>query len=504
MAVSTQYMFLRALLALAAGVLAPLSLAPFDFWYLAPLSVALCFFTLQGTTSRAAMLLGWCFGLGFYGVGISWVYISMHEHGNASVLLAGFLTALFVAALALLMALQCWLYRRWLYNVFGFVALWVVFEWLRSWLLTGFPWLFLGYSLLDTPLAVYAPFGGVWLLSFYVVLCGALTITVFKRLNHPLQALSLLALILIPWGGADKVPADWTINSGKDLQVMLVQANIPQQAKWQRDQLPGILEQYSKLSQDSEEVDLLIWPETAIPTFYRNALEDLNPLLQQLEQQNTAMISGIPSVFRDNTKPRNTGYYNSLTIFSGGNGSYHKQRLVPFGEYVPLESLLRGLIDFFNLPMSSFSLGPVEQQLLQVNGVKIAPYICYEIAYPELVRESSLESNLLLTVSNDTWFGHSIAPAQHLQIARMRALETGRWLIRSTNNGITALVSPEGKITATIPQFETAVLRGTVSLMEGQTPYQQYGLEPFKITLGAMLFFAFLTRPRRRKAYKTI
>lgn len=504
MATNTRFILVRMVLALLAGSLAPLALSPFDFWYLAPLSVALIFFTLQGTTARAAALLGWGYGLGFYGVGASWVFVSIHEHGNASILLAGTLTALFVAALALLMALQCWLYRRWLYNVLGFVALWIVFEWLRSWLLTGFPWLYLGYALIDTPLAVYTPLGGVWLLSFYVALSGTLLIILIKRRQHPLQALALLCLILLPWGGADKMPRNWTIDSGKQLEVMLVQANIAQQGKWQREQLPQILNQYSQLSQDSADVDLLIWPETAIPTFYRNALGTLSPLLQQLEQQDTAMISGIPSVFLDPNRPRNTGYYNSLTIFSGGSGSYHKQRLVPFGEYVPLESTLRGLIDFFNLPMSSFSLGPHNQPLLAVKDAKIAPYICYEIAYPELVRDTSLNSDLLLTVSNDTWFGDSIAPAQHLQIARMRALENGRWLIRSTNNGISALVSPQGEIKATVPPFKTAVLRGTVTLMNGHTPYQQYGLEPLVIVTGAMLFFAFLTRPRRRKAYKTI
>ncbi|WP_432471871.1 apolipoprotein N-acyltransferase [Amphritea sp. HPY] len=507
MADSTQFILLRVLLALTAGAIAPLALAPFDYWYLSAISVALLFFTLQGCTPKASGWLGWCYGLGFFGVGISWVFVSIHEHGNAPTLLAGSLTGLFVAAMAILMVIQCWLYRRLFYNVLGFIALWLLFEWLRSWLLTGFPWLYLGYALLDTPLAQYAPFGGVWLLSLYVVLSGTLLITIIKRWQHPLQAFAMIAIIIIPWFAAEKgkIPTDLTREQGDEVSVMMVQANIPQQLKWQRSELDGIMQKYVDLSQDSGKVDLLIWPETAIPTFYRNASTMLSPLMEYLQQNNTGMISGIPSVYPDPTKPRNIGYHNSLSVFAGGSGSYHKQRLVPFGEYVPLEQQLRGLIDFFNLPMSNFSLGPENQPPLEVNGLKIAPYICYEIAYPELVRQSSLTSDLLLTVSNDTWFGHSIAPAQHLQIARMRALETGRWLIRSTNNGISALISPRGEITSTIPQFEQAVLIGNVKRMEGLTPYQQYGVKPLQVAVVVMLFFALITRPRanRRRTYQT-
>lgn len=503
---NTQFIFLRVLLALCAGAIAPLALAPFDYWYLSVISVAVIFFTLQGCSSRASAWLGWCYGLGFFGVGISWVFISIHEHGNASIALAGLLTSLFVAAMALLMALQFWIYRRLFYNVIGFIALWLLFEWLRSWFLTGFPWLYLGYSLLDTPVAQYAPYGGVWLLSLYCVLSGTLLITVFKRWNHPLQAMAMLALILAPWFAAQqgKIPTQLTEDSGEELKVMLVQANIPQQQKWQRDKLDSILQTYVDLSLDSDKVDLLIWPETAIPTFHQTAATMLSPLLDYLNQHNTGMISGIPSIFPDENLPRGRGYHNSLTIFAGGTSSYDKQRLVPFGEYVPFEEQLRGLIDFFNLPMSNFSLGASDQPSLEVNDTQISPFICYEIAYPELVRNNSLNSDVLLTVSNDTWFGRSIAPAQHLQIARMRALENGRWLIRSTNNGISALVTPQGKISTTIPQYQQAVLIGTVRKMSGQTPYQQFGIIPLQVLVVVLLFFAFLARPGRRKTYKAL
>lgn len=501
---STPYLFLRLLLAVIAGAIAPLSLAPFDYWYAGAISVALLYLLLHHCTAKAAGWLGWFYGLGLFGSGVSWVFVSIHDHGNASELLAGTMTALFVAALAILPALQCWLFRRFFFNAMGFIALWVGFEWLRGWLLTGFPWLYLGYGLVDTPLSLFAPLGGVWLLSFYVALCGTLAITFFKRLGHPLQLAAILVLIGLPWIAIhlDKVPRHWTEAEGEPLQVMLVQANIPQAAKWQWDQLEGILQRYVDLSMDADKVDLLIWPETAIPTFYNRAVFMLNPLLRYLSDSNTAMISGIPSVFDDPTAPQGKRYQNSVTIMAGGSGRYDKQRLVPFGEYVPLEQQLRGLIDFFDLPMSAFSRGAEKQPPLAVKDSLIAPFICYEIAYPELVREGSIDSDILLTVSNDTWFGQSIAPAQHMQIARMRALESGRWLIRATNNGITGLVDPQGRISASIPQYQEAVLVGSVERRTGQTPYQQFGEQPMLVLLSLLLLLALFTRPRSNITYK--
>ncbi|WP_417223571.1 apolipoprotein N-acyltransferase [Amphritea sp.] len=500
----TPNIFWRVLLATIAGALAPLSLAPFDYWYLGGVSVALLFTLLHNCAPRIGGWLGWCYGLGFFGSGVSWVFVSIHEYGNASTLLAGSMTALFVAALAILFAIQIWLYTRLFRNLIGFCALWLLFEWLRSWLFTGFPWLYLGYGLVDTPLAVFAPLGGVWLLSLYVVLSSTLVVTFLKRLKHPLQAAAILMVLGLPWVAVDQnqIPHNWTTAVGEPIDVMVVQANIPQQLKWRPSELEAILQTYTNLSQDSDKVDLLIWPETAIPSFYRTASVMLSPLITHLENNNTALISGIPSIHRDSDAPKGRRYTNSLRLFAGGSGSYDKQRLVPFGEYVPLENQLRGMIDFFDLPMSEFSLGAPNQPLLEAANSQIAPFICYEIAYPELVREQSLHSDLLLTVSNDTWFGHSSAPAQHLQIAQMRALETGRWVIRSTNNGISALISPEGKINATIPQYEQAVLTGEVQRMQGLTPYQEWGIKPLQIVIGLLLLIGLFTAPRSRLARK--
>ncbi|MDO6565044.1 apolipoprotein N-acyltransferase [Amphritea sp. 1_MG-2023] len=504
MSYRTPFVFWRALLSTFAGALAPLSLAPFDYWYMGAISVALLFSLLHHCTPRAGGWLGWCYGLGFFGTGVSWVFVSIHEYGNASNLLAGAMTALFVAALAILFAIQLWLYTKLFRNLIGFCALWVLFEWLRSWLFTGFPWLYLGYGLIDTPLAIFAPLGGVWLLSLYIALSSTLLVTFCKRFKHPLQAATILMVVSLPWIAVQQkqIPNDWTTPVGEPLKVMAVQANIAQQLKWRPSELQSILQTYVDLSQDSDQVDLLIWPETAIPSFYRTAKVMLSPLTSYLDNNNTALISGIPTLYLDPEAAKGRRYTNSLTLFAGGSGSYDKQRLVPFGEYVPLEHQLRGIIDFFDLPMSEFSLGAPNQPLLQAAGSHIAPFICYEIAYPELVRQQSLHSDLLLTVSNDTWFGHSIAPAQHLQIARMRALENGRWIIRATNNGISALISPDGGISATIPQYEQAVLTGEVQRMQGLTPYQAWGIKPLMSIIGLLLLIGLFIAPRSRLTRK--
>ena len=359
----------------------------------------------------------------------------------------------------------------------GFAGLWLLWEWVRSWLLTGFPWLYLGYPLIDTPLAPWAPVGGVWALSLVAVLLGTglLQLLLARTTRNRLLTACVLSL---PLTGAALLPHGWTQPSGAPLKVALVQGNIPQELKWESGRLFDILSRYQQLSWQAGQVDLLIWPETAIPSTLYRAEPQLRPFIEDLARRGTGFIAGLPSVLPDSQDPSRGIYHNSLAILTPETAVYHKQRLVPFGEYVPLESWLRGLIDFFDLPMSAFSLPQSEQQPLPFGSHRIAAAICYEIAYPELVRHSSLASDLLLTVSNDTWFGRSIAPDQHLQIARMRALETGRWLIRSTNNGISALVDSRGNISTQAPRYESAVLVGEVQGMRGLTPYQRSGAWP--------------------------
>ncbi|WP_207063351.1 apolipoprotein N-acyltransferase [Motiliproteus sp. SC1-56] len=491
------------LLALLSGALAPLAFAPFHLWPLALVSCLGLIHCLQGQKPGAAAFRGWLYGVGFYGVGVSWVFVSIHRFGNAPVWLAGFLTLLFVAGIALFFALHAFAYRRLvpahrLGLLLGFPALWVLAEWFRSWFLTGFPWLYLGYAPLDTWLAGWAPVSGIYSLSFLVALAAS-ALYLLPRYSCPRRRLGLLALATLPLlGGALLQQVQWTSpTQSPPLRVALVQGNVPQALKWDPRYRQRIIHTYQNLSRDHLDKDLLVWPETALPNLLHRARPALARFEEQLTASGTALITGVPTVEATAERPR---YYNAIAALGAAEGIYHKQRLVPFGEYVPLESLLRGLIDFFDLPMSNFSLGADDQPLLHLTeGTQVAASVCYEVVYPDLIARSSREAGLLLTVSNDSWFGDSLAPHQHLQMARMRALENGRFMIRSTNNGISALIGPDGQIQAQGPQFKAAVLEGEVQPYQGSTPFARWGSLP--VLAGCALLLAGLTAlPRARRA----
>ncbi|SEG61358.1 apolipoprotein N-acyltransferase [Marinobacterium lutimaris] len=486
---------LPGLAALLLGASASLAFAPFSLPLFAILSVAGFWLTLRGNTPRQAARRGWLYGLGFFGAGTSWIYVSIHTYGNASVLLAGGLTFLFCAALALLFAIQAWMGARWFRGKgawIGFIALWWLFEWLRSWFLTGFPWLYLGYAWTDSPLKSLAPVTGVWGLTFLTLLMGAGAVESFlqRRIRPILPATLLVALTLL-------LPTQWTIESGEPIKTAVMQPNVPQLEKWNPQRRDEILDQLIEMTRAHPEAELVVWPENAIPAFYYQVADRLQPLLTELGSR--TLLAGLPTSEPDPNDSQRRLYHNSVAALGNTPGVYHKQRLVPFGEYVPMESLLRGLIEFFNLPMSSFSLPRQQQGTLQAGPYELGVAVCYEIAYPELVRESALQSDILLTVSNDTWFGRSIGPDQHLQMARMRALENGRWVMRGTNNGITALIDPQGQISAELPVDKADVLTGEVRPMQGRTPYQLAGVYPLlmlNLLLLAGLLFRHIRTPQ--------
>jgi len=486
------------LLALAAGALTTLALAPFALWPLAILSIALFYLGLRELGPRQALGRGWCYGFGLFLAGTSWVYVSIHDYGAASVPLAAFLTLGFCAGIALFFALAAWLWARWLRrseaplaDALAFAALWLAQEAFRGWFLTGFPWLYAGYSQLDGPLAGLAPLGGVWLLSFSLALSAAL-LSNLARLRERRRFLAIgLTLLIAPWvAGLALQGHAWTTPAGAPLKVAALQGNVPQNLKWDPAQLNAQLALYRDLSLRAQPVDLIVWPETAVPVLKEFAEGYLDAMAQFAQSRQAALITGVP--IRQTNPHGEKRYYNAITVVGQGQGSYLKQKLVPFGEYVPLQEVLRGLIAFFDLPMSDFARGAADQPLLQAKGYRIAPSICYEVVYPELSASLAARSQLLLTVSNDTWFGTSIGPLQHLQMAQMRALEAGRWMIRATNNGVTGLIDPFGRIAVQIPQFQQAVLYGEVVPMQGLTPYLQWRAWPLAILCGLLFGWALL------------
>jgi apolipoprotein N-acyltransferase len=466
--------------ALLAGALLPLAFAPLEFFPLAVLAPALLLGVWLNISARRALWRGWLFGVGMFGVGVSWVYVAIHDFGHTGMFLAVFLTGGFVAFLALFPALLGYVVVRFFLGgyqsprplsvLLAFPAAWVLFEWVRGWILTGFPWLNLGYSQIDAPLAGVAPLVGVYGVSWLAALSAVFILLIFVSQKHT-RRWALVGVTVLWSVTALLGQLTWTQPAGRPLQVSLVQGNVPQDVKWSPAERDNTLALYADLTRQHWGSDIILWPEAALPVFYHEVADTyLAQLADRARAHQTDLLIGLPVL--DRTTGR---YYNSMMSLGTTQGFYHKRHLVPFGDYVPWQELLRGLIGFFNLPMSGFSAGPAQQTLLEAAGHKVGISICYEDVFGEEVIQALPEATLLVNATNNAWYGDSFAPHQHLQISRMRALETGRPVLRVTTNGISALINARGKIVKRSPQFATQVLSGTAQPMQGATPYVHVG-----------------------------
>ncbi|GAB4359801.1 MAG: apolipoprotein N-acyltransferase [Gammaproteobacteria bacterium] len=487
------------LLALVSGGLLPLAFAPFGFFPVAPLSVAILIASWIGVSPKRALLRGWLYGLGQYGVGASWIYISIERYGNALPFVAPLVTVLFVAVLALYPALVGYLGRKLVPRsptrmaLVVVPALWVLAEWVKGWFLSGFSWLDLGYSQIDGPLGCLAPVIGVYGVSAAVVLTGGVVVALASGTSR--VRLSVLALGVALWVGASLLGGvAWVQPKGAPLSVSVVQGNIDQARKWRPEEAQSILATYRKLTETEWGRDLILWPETAVPLFLREAADYVAELAERVEESGSDLVFGVPT-----RGPRPREYYNSVVSLSEEIGIYRKRHLVPFGEYFPLRGALRWL-NFMDVPMADFSPGADDQPPLKVKNLALGATICYEITRPPLVRSTLPEAALLVTVSNDAWFGDSLAPHQHLEIARMRARESGRPLLRATNTGISAIIDARGELVAVSPQFRAAVLAASVQPMQGATPYVRWGETPvLAVALGLVITCLSLEYLRRRR-----
>ncbi|MXY57848.1 MAG: apolipoprotein N-acyltransferase [Gammaproteobacteria bacterium] len=513
--------YARSLAALAAGALLPLALAPFAVWPLLLVSAGALFWVLRGTeTGKRAFWRGWLYGVGKYGAGASWVYVSIHVYGETAPWLALLLVTVFVGGMALFNGLFGWVFHRLARRqasetgaAFTFGVLWTSLEWLLTWFLTGFPWLFAGYAFVDTPLAGLAPVGGVLLVSFAAVLTASLAVAavgdglvpsrglgpsgasesapphagdraswrtrwgrperVFSRLRWGVVAV-LVSIWIAAWALGS---VTWT-ERGETRTVALAQGNIPQTTKWTPEGVAQSRRTYRELTASAGDVDIVVWPEAAIPDYLRRTKR----YIEAQRRGSTDIITGIlVAEAREGTDV--VDYYNAA-IATGDDAVYRKRHLVPFGDHVPFESVLRGLISFFDLPMSATTAGETEQPLLRAAEIDLAMAICWEIAYPATVAADGRQAQVLVTISNDTWFGESIGPSQHFQIARMRAKENGKYLLRATNDGITAIVDDNGDVVERLPRFESGVLTGTFHAVSGTTPYSRWLHQPLWIVLG--------------------
>ncbi len=460
-----------AILALAAllGSLMPLAFAPLSFWPLLFLLLALLLILVETQSScRRVFFIGCFFGLGYFGFGVYWIYNSLHDFGMAPPVVAGSLTALMVVVLALFpgFTLSGWKFIQrssGQQGIWILPLLWFAFEWLRGWIFTGMPWLSLGYSQIESPLAGFAPLVGVYGLSALSVLLVLGLLRIFSNREYRYIAL----VVLIPGLGIILQNIDWTDAQSDTLKVTIVQGNIPQEIKWQYDQRQNIFNIYWRETIKNWDSDLIVWPETALPGRSEEIEQDiLLPMSITAAEQGSSILTGL--IVTDSVKDR---YYNSMMLLGTDQGVYHKRHLVMFGEYYPMRWLLDFMSGLINIPYSDMEPGPDEQPMMSVKGIKIGLSICFEDVFTRDIMLAMPEATILVNASNDAWFGDSIAPHQHLQIAQMRALETGRPMIRSTNTGISAFIDYRGRLIEKSEEFKTQSLTQNVTGRTGNTPF---------------------------------
>ena len=439
--------------------------------------------TSHQATVRAAAATGFSFGLGLFLAGVSWVYVSLHDYGGMAMPVAAVFTLLFCIYLACFPAAVAALVARLrvstpVANLLLFPALWALSEWTRGWLLSGFPWLALGYSQAPhSPLSGYAPVLGVFGLSLATaMLAGALawmTHGVFQYTASPAR-LPLLgggaiaaALLLL---GFTFSQVNWTEPVGTPTSVALLQGNIPQEMKWRPERAMATLDTYMQMVR-STQAALIVLPETALPMLNVDVPSHyIEALSTHARTRNGDVLVGVPELAASGR------YYNSVMSYgSAPTQVYRKHHLVPFGDYFPLRPVLGWVMKILHIPMSDFSQGEAVQKPILVAGLKVAVNICYEDAFGEEVIRQLPEATVLANFTNDAWWGDSIASTQHLQIAQMRALETGRVMLRATNTGVTAIIDPKGRIAASAPEFTTTVVSGEVLGYQGATPYVRWG-----------------------------
>ncbi len=480
---------LRYLIAPALGVMAVFGFAPFYLYPLTLLALAGLFLLWQrAPTARRAALDGFTFGVGFFGAGVSWIYVSLHDFGAMPLAAALAATALFCALLALFPALVGLIQGRGRASPATHLlaltpALWSLSEWLRGWAFTGFPWLAAGYSQIPAgPLAGFAPVSGVYGVSLALAAAaGALALLT----QHGQRRRALAMLVLLAGGGLILKQAQWVEPVGAPLTVSLLQGNIAQDLKWRPEVARSTLETYARLSASSQG-QLILLPETALPMFLDDVPPSYLPRLAQLARQRGGdAVLGIPE------EPEGGIYFNSAFSFgTSPTQLYRKSHLVPFGEYLPLRPAFAWVLRILHIPLSDFSRGAEIQQPMSVAGQYLAVDICYEDVFGEEIIRQLPRATLLANLTNDAWFGHSLGPWQHLQIAQTRALESGRYMLRATNTGVTAIIDQHGNAARLAPVFTTTLLEGVVQGFRGSTPYVRFGNSPVLLLMALLLMLA--------------
>lgn len=485
--------------ALLLGLLQVTAFPPLGWFPVGVVALAGLFLLLDEGTPGGGARIGFAFGVGLFSAGTYWLYTAIHGFGHAPVALALFLMAGLVALMAAWYALLGYVTRRWFSHpgrLRWLVVLpggWVLVEWARSRAFTGFPWLTLGYTQVDTWLAGYAPVGGVYLVTLATAVCaGALAAWARAGSRHWPWPVAVLAGTVGLGALLSVVP--WTRPAGNPVGVAIVQGAVPQDLKWSPAQRDATLALYRDLSQQVWGTPLVVWPEAALPVLAEEATPFLREQWGVASSHGSSLLMGLLSYDLQGGKIR-----NGLLVLDTQRAPqwYFKRHLVPFGEYFPVPTKVREWMRLASLAYVDLQPGPEGQPVPVAQGLPLAATICYEDAYGSDQLAPLAQAKLLVNVTNNSWYGDSSASHQHLQIARMRAVEAGRYLVRATSNGISVIVGPRGEVVARAPQFQPAVLRGEVVPYTGLTPYAWLGGDWAVLLLAASAVLAGLWHRQR-------
>ena len=480
-----QRRFVGSCIAVAAGAALSLSFEPFGWWPFAIFLPALLMWLWDGATPRRAAVLGFWFNFGTFAVGTYWLYISLRLIGHAPIPLAVLLMLGLAAVMGAYHALLGWAVAKYLPArgavrwMVAIPAAWLLMEWWRSWFLTGFGWLALGYAHTDSFMGSLAPVVGQYGLGLLTLIHAGAMITI--ALGSQRETIAAIVVIVAIWGGSLALRGvEWTAPQGAPITVAVVQGAVPQDEKWIGDNLDSILELYRTRTREAHGANLIVWPESAIPDLANNHVAFYRDVYAEASARGSSLVMG---ALRAEPNPL-TGeeeYFNSVLAMdraTPGVGWYNKHHLVPFSEFFPVPGFIRSWLRLMSLPYSDFNRGAARQPPLEAAGQRIAAGVCYEDAYGSTLLPSMGDATMLLNVTNDSWFGHSTARFQHLQISRLRAMETGRPMVRAANDGVSAVIGHRGEILARAPEYEANVMRANLQPRRGLTPYARSGNWP--------------------------
>ncbi|WMR95572.1 apolipoprotein N-acyltransferase [Mergibacter septicus] len=492
------------ILACIGGGIAVFAFSPYEQWWIAYLSVFILLWGVTNPIKKIALTSAFLWGISFFLIGINWINISINQFGGTPLVFGYLLVFLLSAYLACYPLLFGWIITKFqIQSGVIFACVWTLTEYLRAHLFTGFPWLELGYSQINSPFKGIAPLFGVQGISFFMIWSCGLVVTILRSIQQKRKKLiwisqsALLLILLLIAALTEKAIFVKTDKTKMPQIITLIQGNIEQQIKWDPNFLVYSLDRYEQLIKPHlGKSNLIILPESSLPALENNLIPYISGLADFAKESGSTIMLG--SVFRNE---QNDNIYNSVLVLDPNKQNplvnpqrYLKHHLVPFGEYVPLSNLLRPLGAIFNLPFSGMTAGKYLQSGLKANDIVLTPAICYEIAFGEQIRENlTKKSHFILTLSNDAWFGQSIGPWQHLQIAQMRALELGKPVIRATNTGVTAFIDTNGEIIAQAPQFKATTLTAKIYPVVGRTPYSVFGNYPLYILIVLFTLFHLVT-----------